>query len=231
MKPRLKLFIILAVVFAVIIAAIMLIQGRRFHVVSSVPDATGTVPTSLNSFQVETNKDLAPDIDYMKQLEDPAQHVKSIKVDGKKLKITTAEHAVDKKYSFTIKNIRAKSGESIQAVKFNYTARYVAYEKLSKAEKAQLEEQKTSVLKADPILDHLPHSTLDYSLEAQFGDAEAGATSSFVLNAKLLLTNADVKIGEAQAVDSYKKEVTDYITSLGLKPESYIIQYQVVRPN
>ncbi len=226
MRKHLKKIVIALVILVIGLSVWSVMQNRKFHVIKTVPGITGKVSTSFTSFVVQTNRELDTNIDYMKQLDDPAQHVTSISVQGKTLILTTKEPEMDKKYTFTVKDVHAKNSEVIKAIKFNYTATYIPNNKLSKEEQALLEQQTHSTYNKDPIIAHLPHSTLDYKLEAEFGEAEGGSDPKFVLNATLFITEADQNTGQDEATATYKQEVIDYIKSLGLNPDSYTIHYQ-----
>jgi hypothetical protein len=73
----------------------------------------------------------------------------------------------------------------------------------------------------DPILQYLPKSTLSYQVDAAV-DSNNGIKS---LEVNLQLSNADYKTGIDTAVAQYKKEVSDWILSLGLNPDGYTINY------
>jgi hypothetical protein len=73
----------------------------------------------------------------------------------------------------------------------------------------------------DPIVQYLPHSTLDYNLTIESSDKK-------ILNAQLFLSGADQSNASA-ATALYKQEVVDYITSVGLNPADYTINYTVVQ--
>ena len=72
----------------------------------------------------------------------------------------------------------------------------------------------------DPIIQYLPQSTLSYQIEAS-----TGTDNKTVLNIRLLLSEADYRISEQEAVNTYKKEALDWIESKGLNPANYTINY------
>ena len=72
----------------------------------------------------------------------------------------------------------------------------------------------------DPITQYLPQSTLSYQIEAS-----TDADNKTVLNIRLLLSEADYRIGEAEAVSTYTQEALNWITSKGLNPNDYTINY------
>lgn len=79
----------------------------------------------------------------------------------------------------------------------------------------------------DPILNSLPHSTLDYNLTVAQGTTGIKGDQKLILDADLLLSAADVRSGRDAAIAAYTQEVRDYITSLGLNPDSYTINYTI----
>lgn len=78
----------------------------------------------------------------------------------------------------------------------------------------------------DSILNNLPHSTLDYNLTVAQGTPGV-ENQKLALDAELLLSAADVRSGRDAAIAAYTQEVRDYITSLGLNPDSYTINYTI----
>lgn len=79
----------------------------------------------------------------------------------------------------------------------------------------------TQAANIDPIFKYIPHSTLDYSLTGASNGGQA------LLTAQLFLTAADQSNADAAATQ-YKQEVLDYITSVGLDPSKYTIDYAIV---
>jgi len=73
----------------------------------------------------------------------------------------------------------------------------------------------------DPILEYLPHSDSNYQITF---DPELGKT----LNVTLQTSAADERIGPDAAVASYRQAVRDWITSVGLDPNTYSIKYTVI---
>ena len=73
----------------------------------------------------------------------------------------------------------------------------------------------------DPILQYLPHSDSNYQITF---DPELGKT----LNVTLQTSAADERIDPEAAVASYRQAVRDWITSVGLDPNTYTIKYTVI---
>jgi flagellar basal body-associated protein FliL len=72
----------------------------------------------------------------------------------------------------------------------------------------------------DPIVQYVPYSTLDYEIAAIQND-----DNSVTLKVQLSLSDADYKTGKDQAVAQKKQEVLDWITSKGIDPSKYQIDY------
>ncbi len=231
MQSHKKQIISLVTIGLILISCLAIFQtvnNSHFRITTITPDATNNVPTSLSRFSVEFNQTLAPNQDYTKNLGGDVRHITKISVNGKSMTIFTEPHENSKHYSFQIKNIKSTNGEIIESVWFKYTAKYIPYNKLSRKEQQLYVEQNDSYKTIDPIINKLPHDTLSYRLSAIFGSEEDGQSTDFVLTAELYLSNSDTKTDEGGVIIERKKEVTDYILSLGLKPESYTIHYLVV---
>ncbi|OGL29691.1 hypothetical protein A3D14_03665 [Candidatus Saccharibacteria bacterium RIFCSPHIGHO2_02_FULL_47_12] len=230
-NKRLRIFAAVFVLIMVGLAVFVFINNLGFHITKTVPKLTGTTPSILNGFKIEFNRELASNVDYMKTLNDEAKHVKSIRLNGKSMLVVTQLNEEGKKYKFNINNIKAKDGSVIKSVRFDYIARFKPAEKLSDDERALFEEL-GSLYKADnPILAHLPYSNLDFRLSGQFEQSESGELGAFYLDAKLYLSNADIKIGRDDAIAQRKKAINDYIASLGFDPGDFTIKYEIIEPS
>lgn len=74
----------------------------------------------------------------------------------------------------------------------------------------------------DPILQYLPHSDSNYQITL---DPDLRKT----LNVTLQTSAADERIDPDAAIASYRQAVRDWITSVGLDPGTYTINYTVIR--
>lgn len=75
---------------------------------------------------------------------------------------------------------------------------------------------------SDPILKHLPHSTLNYRITL---DPSLPYTLSVVIST----TAADERGDANAAISRYKEQVLDWIHSVGLDPQDYTINYTYKR--
>jgi len=83
----------------------------------------------------------------------------------------------------------------------------------------------------DPILAHLPYGGLNFSIAANI--ITQNGKPVVTLDAKVLLSAADVNSGpayEQAAINTGKQDIVAYIKSLGLDPNNYTINYEVVQP-
>ena len=73
----------------------------------------------------------------------------------------------------------------------------------------------------DPILQFLPKETLSYKITYD--------GQSNTLKARIETNGADERGDPAAAVEGYKKEINDWIKSVGLDPAKYKIEYSIIR--
>lgn len=138
---------------------------------------------------------------------------------------------VDATYDLIFSPVRAEDGDEIVNLTLDFHARAGNFEQLPVAHQQYLldrQDEQPATL-TDPILQHLPHSTLSFELTALVTQNDE-REDILVLEARLLLNAADVRIGADEAVEQYKSEVVEFIRSLDLDPEDYTIRYQVVEP-
>jgi len=80
----------------------------------------------------------------------------------------------------------------------------------------------------EPLLNQLPYATTDFSLSADFGSSASGAPK-LNIDATILLSQSDTG-NEDSATDQYKQEALDYLSSLGVNPANYTINYTIQQP-
>jgi len=81
----------------------------------------------------------------------------------------------------------------------------------------------------NPLLGHLPYSTLTYSLTDGGFTLDSSDQPYLTLNATINLTQAD-NFDTAGAIAQYKQDITGYIKSFGVDPNKYVINYQITQP-
>lgn len=80
----------------------------------------------------------------------------------------------------------------------------------------------------EPLLNHLPYQTTDFILKPSFVSGQNNQPR-LEIDATLLLSHADASNPTAAAA-TYKQEVISYLTSLGVNPANYTINYTVNSP-
>lgn len=75
----------------------------------------------------------------------------------------------------------------------------------------------------DPILDHLPHSTVSYTITG--GGFEKG---KYVLNVKIQLSAAEMRSGEGAAAAVYQSQARAWVKSVGFNPDDYVLKYEII---
>lgn len=229
---NMRKIVALAAAAGIMISAFVIYKvtiDSRFRITSSTPDRNGVVTTGTNGFKVVFNRKLNPTNDYKKSLEDSKGQVVSIKNEGDTLIIITKPHAENITYRFALNDIKSEDGSIIRKIDFNYTAHFKPFSKLSKDQKSLIESIARQPTANFPLLKHLPYSTLNFKLYVARDEAdESGQIGTPGLVAELYLSNADIKSGRDSAIEIYKKEVQDYIKSLGYNPSDYSITYEAV---
>ncbi len=200
----------------------------RFRVTGTVPNMKGTVPTATSVVKIKFSKALDTSREIARgEITDPQAIVHEVSIEDKALLFRLDDLQEGVQYTIGLNYIQSKSGQRIDNIQFTFVPRYVAPDDMS-PEQQELELQETDRNNLeDPIMKYLPHSTLNYTLHpAHEADEEGGYV--FVVDAKILLSAAEVRIDRLGTVELRKKEIQDYIRSLGLDPANYVIRYNVV---
>lgn len=78
------------------------------------------------------------------------------------------------------------------------------------------------ITNSDPILDYLPHSTLDYNVTGNYNG------NKLDLNVDILLSLSDTLDNKTEdSINKYKSQVVDWIKSIKLNPDNYSITYNI----
>jgi hypothetical protein len=226
-----KVIVIAGTVAAVIIVSLLgtqVIRNLHFRISGTEPNVK-KVSTISPFLKVSFNRTLSKT--GLDVIGNPATLVKSYAVSGKILTINLGTPLQSgRTYSITINRIQSADGEKITNQQFVFKPSYIESTKLSAdQQRALLLQQSNGDLKADPILPHLPYSTIDFDLETNLAPDPNNPGPKVKLTADLFINNADAAGGDA-AVAKYKQEVRDYISSLGLNPDNYDIAYNVNLP-
>lgn len=231
MQPHIRSIRKLLVILSVLIVVFLLYQAVRsqqFHVVNTNPSISN-VATASPFFKVNFNKTLSKnDVSVVSSY----SIISSYEVQGKTLIINLNTPLTTKRtYYIKINSISDTNRHKISSKAFVFVPKDVPSKDLPADQgQAILRKQGNyypSSPASDPIIAHLPYSTLDFSLSFQYATG-SGNNSGLVLQAQLLIAPGVVGAEATTAADQYKQEVIDYIKSLDLDPTKYNIQYQVV---
>ena len=148
-------------------------------------------------------------------------------VDKKILRIFLTELKLDTRYRIIIESIAAEDGKQLKNQEISFTTKDIEFDDLPRdQQQAILELQdKPSPIKSDPVLEFLPYGGLNYEINAVTRD------STTILQVRLLLSAADVRINASAAAEQYKQEARDYISSNGINPKEYTFEYEIVQPS
>jgi hypothetical protein len=231
MSQRMKVLLIIGLL------ALLLVGGgyqlwikTQFRVLSVVPNATNSkvIPTSTRVITIKFSKPLDTSQTYGSDSlkENSNNIVRDVTAEGDTITIRLDALGENSNYAFKLPDVKSSEGKVLSGLRYTFTARYVAYDKLSKEQQAQQTSQTDSTVQEDPLSKYLPYSTLDYSLVGSNETSDSGKYI-FVVSARLYLSAADVKIDKQGAVNRYKKEIADYIRSKNLNPDTYLIRYTI----
>jgi len=148
-------------------------------------------------------------------------------VNGKTLTIQLNEPlSTDKKYSITIDNLIDNHGQKIKNKVISFIPKKETLGQLSKnAQEELIIRNESSTIYKNPILSHLPYFSVDFSLSADFTNTSFTSKSKLALNAQLTIPAAYVGSSRQNYINQDKQQVISYISSLGLNPSNYIINY------
>ncbi|MCL4357644.1 hypothetical protein M1512_01980 [Patescibacteria group bacterium] len=131
------------------------------------------------------------------------------------------------KYTITVNNVDAEDGQMLKNLVFTFypTPKTMAQLPEDQSEALTARNEASPVYK-NPILKHLPYSTIDFNLSASFPTGK-NDLPSLVLIAKLNIPAAVTGELQQQTISQYEQEIASYISSFGLNPASYHIDYIV----
>lgn len=136
-----------------------------------------------------------------------------------------------KSFALTAKSV---DGHEINEV-IQLTIKDISFEKLPDDQKKlikDIEDRKPDYYK-DPIMQYIPYSTLEYSIDPNFTTIdsadESKETDVLVLDIKVYLSDVDIDEGEDIVSQRYLEQAKNYIRSKGLDPEKYSINFSIER--
>ncbi len=228
-KKNITLAIIAAVLAAGVLISLTIIQNARFRLVGSTPRLGSSLSTSTSTIKLDFNRDIDNSQEYTDSLTGDLALIKSISVDKKSIYLKLVTLKENQHYSLALNNIRSADGKVITKLPVEFTAKYVAFNKLPVSQR-QLETTQTDKNNTeDPILAILPHQGESFYLSGSYSANDAGEPI-FILDAQLFLKRADLGAKHDSAISGYKKTVHDFIKSKGFDPDKYLIRYDINEP-
>ena len=199
-----------------------------FHIVKTTP-GTSDIATLTPSMTITLNKEItsietvdsSPSFDY----------IESYSFSGKEIHISFSDLHEKKTVSVLLKNIKSIDNHTLNKT-VSFTPTLKDADELPEAQlKELLEKQDRETNEnADPIQAVIPYSTLNYALSLTLlGQKETGG-NKYGIDARIILSQADVNIDEAGAINKYKQDIHNYLTSHNINPDDYLISYNIEKP-
>jgi hypothetical protein len=226
-KINYKLWAIIVILMAVLIAAYSVYKDSQFRLLSTNP-AVNNLAAVAPSIMLNYNKPLA----ITSVVVTSKQHIiSSYQVSSKSIIINfNSALNLNTSYAIYIQSVKDTAGEAISNQSIMFIPKDISAQQLTKMQQEALLKKQVNATQTenngDPILKYLPYSTLDYSLTTSYITSATSATQ-LVINAQLVIDQADMDTAQDTdaAVASKKAEVIQHIQSLGLNPSNYDIQY------
>jgi hypothetical protein len=155
--------------------------------------------------------------------------INSYKIKGNVLDLSLSRLAQNHKYTITINSIRSTNNKFISNKTLTFTTKYISPKDLTT-------DQRSAILKNqdhynspsnDPIVAHLPYSNLNFSLSDELTTSTSSGRLGLVLNAQILISPGVTGAQANTDIAQYESDVRSYISSFGLDPSKYTINYQV----
>jgi len=226
------------IVIPLLVVLLGLLGYREFFTFYLKGTSPKTSTVSINSpyLKLKFNKSLTSEgheVSLINASDEPS-YVRQV-VNGKTLVLylpTDLSEGIE--YTVNISKITAQDGKSFSG-ELRFTPEDIPYEKLDKDQQEEilrLQDERSDSDANDPIMNHLPHSALNYNLSLYINDGLGSDVPAerIILNAEILLSAADVRIDRDGAIEQAKQDINSYITSLNLDPANYQIEYSVTEP-
>lgn len=226
-RQRTKILIVTGVLLLAFVVW-QVVLYKSFRIISISPDPKNYVATSTENFTITFNKELSTSQDYNRQIASKESIATSVRIVGNKMIIDLGVLKTGNNYAFTLRDIAAKSGQIIPELSFNFGAKYIPYNELSRSEQVQQLSQTDVDAIEDPLDKFLPYSELGFYLTG----AHTGLADDlkFTLHARIALSRADVNSGREAAIELQKRKIQEFIQSKDLDPGIYPITYEIVDP-
>lgn len=218
-----------SVLVAIIIAGVAIYLDSHFRMTGSTPGIGGTIATSTGTIKLDFNRPLDASRDYTKNMTGDTIVINDIVAEGESLFVRLDLLVEGTDYSFTIKDIYSTEGELIEEVQVSFSPKHIPFNQLSKAQQdlELAETDRGNTL--DPILEILPHSTLEYDLTA-INTTNHDGEYELIIERKIRLTQADINIDRKEAIKNYTAKANDYLKQNGFKLEDYDIRTVIIEP-
>lgn len=226
------IIIVASVVAAALIGWVVYREFFTFYLKNTSPDSS-SVSYSSPYLKLNFNKNLKTEGYEFKLTSGEGEIYVEHEIIGKTFKAylpTSME--VDQTYTISLENISATDGK-VLSLHVDFTTKDIPYSDLDKEQQDELIRLQDALhANDDPIVQHLPHGTLDYTLSAfiSSGSDTDVPGDRLKLQAKIVLSNADIRSGRDAAIARIKNDIAAWITSVGLDPASYNIEYTISDP-
>lgn len=200
-----------------------------FHITGTNP-STNSVSAQTPFFKINFSQPISADTVKVSTYPDI---LLSTEASNKVLTLNIEGMEIDSEYTITLQSVENNKGKKIENQTFKFKARDIVFSKLPKDQQEAIlaRQDDAPQVNRNPILQYLPHSTLTYNLSAVISSGQGDTGESKVsLQAELLLNGADMKTDKQAAINKYKQQVIDYIKSLDIDPNNYVIDYEVIEP-
>ncbi|HET8991639.1 MAG TPA: hypothetical protein VFN31_01225 [Candidatus Saccharimonadales bacterium] len=225
-KNILKVIVVAVVLVLLIFGVNAFINSTNLNVVSTDP-SLDNFSNAVPFLDVNFNKTLIP---KSVSISSRQNIISSYKVSGKTIYIDLNLLFLNRTYTITINHAESNDKKTISNKDLTFTTVYINPSDLpANQQKAILNHQDNySSPLNDPLVAHLPYQTLNYILSSQIENGKDGKPT-LAINANILLNQSQMA-DEASSITQIKQEINDYISSFGLNPANYNIQYTVTTP-
>lgn len=225
-----KRLIILIAITVAVLGGYLVFKAAAFKVIQVNPNP-GSFPTESFFVDVYFNRDVK---DHVIRTEPNV--IKSTKAEGKKIRITLSDLS-EKNYKLILENVTSTNGQSIKNKRITLKARSIPFDKLPKDLQKELldfQEKNKNVEVTDPIMQHLPHRTINYSITPKILNLGSNKRR-VIITVKVLLSASETKPERREGVIlQYRKEADIYLNSLsekGIDLKNYDIVYTPSLPS
>jgi hypothetical protein len=224
-QHRRAIFIGIITLTVIIIGAILFYTFFVFHITSITPDPRGASYLTPR-LVVQLNKNIKKD--SIKVVSKSGLNLETeVKDSTLTINILTSMK-VNERYTITIESLSSESGDEIKNhdITLVTTKNGALNEEDEKIVLDRQQANKPDFFK-DPILKYLPHSTLDYSIISKiYYVGTKDQKISIIIT--LELSAADVRTNRDAAIQQYKQEAMNYLSSLeGVDLSKYEIEVKV----